>query len=139
LRVDKLTYAVLETTFRAYLQEQYDRIPALRMIRMTVSEIEQRTQRLLVSLGHARAIQCEMVAGESVIGGGSAPGFSIPTRLIAVRHRARRAAALEKSLLAHRPPVVARVEEETLLLDLRTVLPEQEAALEEALRTLASD
>jgi L-seryl-tRNA(Ser) seleniumtransferase len=80
-----------------------------------------------------------MVAGESVIGGGSAPGFSIPTRLIAVRHRARGAAALEKRLLAQRPPIVARVEEDILLLDLRTVLPEQEAALEQALRSLASE
>jgi L-seryl-tRNA(Ser) seleniumtransferase len=139
LRVDKLTYAVLETTFRAYLQEQYDRIPALRMIRMTVGEIEQRVQRLLASLGQTRTIQWEMVAGESVIGGGSAPGFSIPTRLIAVRHRARGAATLEKRLLAQRPPIVARVEEGILLLDLRTVLPEQEAALEQALRSLASE
>jgi L-seryl-tRNA(Ser) seleniumtransferase len=80
-----------------------------------------------------------MVAGESVIGGGSAPGFSIPTRLIAVRHRARGAATLEKRLLAQRPPIVARVEEGILLLDLRTVLPEQEAALEQALRSLASE
>ena len=63
----------------------------------------------------------------SVIGGGSAPGYSIPTRLIALRHGTRSAAVLEKRLLAHRPPVIARVEADAVLLDLRTVLPHQEA------------
>jgi L-seryl-tRNA(Ser) seleniumtransferase len=138
LRVDKLTYAVLETTFRAYLQEQYDRIPALRMIRMGAEEIEGRARRLIeTAFPRKGPLQWELVGGESVIGGGSAPGYSIPTRLIALRHSALTAADLEKRLLGNTPPVVARVEEDTVLLDLRTVLPEQEAALASALRSLA--
>jgi L-seryl-tRNA(Ser) seleniumtransferase len=137
LRVDKLTYAVLEATFRAYLQEQYDRIPALHMIRMTADEIERRGKALIESGASPESgLQCEIVAGESVIGGGSAPGYAIPTRLIALRHKAHSAATLEKRLLANQPPVIARVEEDTVLLDLRTVLPEQEAAFAEALRSL---
>ncbi|HEY7680909.1 MAG TPA: L-seryl-tRNA(Sec) selenium transferase [Terriglobia bacterium] len=138
LRVDKLTYAVLETTFRAYLQEQYHKIPALRMIQMDAQEIEGRAQRLAqAAFPRTGPLRWELVGGESVIGGGSAPGYSIPTRLIALRHGALAAAELEKRLLAHTPPVVARVEEGTVLLDLRTVLPEQESALAEALRSLA--
>jgi L-seryl-tRNA(Ser) seleniumtransferase len=137
LRVDKLTYAVLETTFRAYLEEKYDRIPALRMIRMGTDEIERRARNLLENAGSASGLQYEIVGGESVIGGGSAPGYSIPTRVIALRHKSHSAAALEKRLLTHQPPVIARVEEDTVLLDLRTVLPEQEEALAQALRALA--
>jgi L-seryl-tRNA(Ser) seleniumtransferase len=137
LRVDKLTYAILETTFHAYLQEQYDRIPALRMIRMSAEEIERRARQLMEAVGSNRALTGELVGGESLIGGGSAPGYSIPTRLVALRHRTHSAAVLEQKLLAHRPAVVARVEADTVLLDLRTVLPEQEAALGDALRSLS--
>jgi len=137
LRVDKLTYAVLETTLLAYRQEQYHRIPALRMIQMSEAEIEGRARRLMETVtARPGGVEWEIVAGESVIGGGSAPGYSIPTRLIALRHGTRSAAVLEKQLLAHRPPVIARVEADAVLLDLRTVLPHQESVLAEALRGL---
>jgi len=137
LRVDKLTYAVLESTLLAYRQEQYHRIPTLRMIQMSVEEVESRARRMMEKVPARKgAVQWEVVAGESVIGGGSAPGYSIPTRLIALRHGSHSAAVLEKRLLAHRPPVVARVEADDVLLDLRTVLPHQESVLAEALRGL---
>ncbi len=80
----------------------------------------------------------ELADGESVLGGGSAPGHTIPTRLVALRHAKHSATALEKRLRAWQPPVIARVEEDTVLLDLRTVLPEQEEVLIEAVRSLAS-
>jgi L-seryl-tRNA(Ser) seleniumtransferase len=138
LRVDKLTYAVLESTFLAYRQEQYDRIPALRMIRMSAEEVSQRAKQLVEQVpARQGGLEWKLVEGESVIGGGSAPGYSIPTHLIALRHGTRSAVALEKLLLAHHPPVIARVEADTVLLDLRTVLPGQEAVLTKALRSLA--
>jgi L-seryl-tRNA(Ser) seleniumtransferase len=138
LRVDKLTYAVLESTFLAYRQEQYDRIPALRMIRMSAEEVSERAKQLMKQVPARKGgLEWDLVGGESVIGGGSAPGYSIPTRLIALRHGTRSAAALEKLLLAHHPPVIARVEEDTVLLDLRTVLPGQDAVLADALRSLS--
>jgi L-seryl-tRNA(Ser) seleniumtransferase len=137
LRVDKLTYAVLESTLLAYRQEQYERIPTLRMIRMSAEEIEARARRMMEAVAAKKSgVQWKMVAGESVIGGGSAPGYTIPTRLIALRHQKHSAAALEKKLLAHRPPVVARVEDDDVLIDLRTVLPQQEPVLAEALSGL---
>ena len=138
IRVDKLTYAILETTLNAYLQDQPDRIPTLRMIRMTTSEVDERARRLLEACAHPEngRLQMELVDGESVIGGGSAPGQTLPTRLLAIKHVRHSAANLGKWLLVHRPPVVARVESDRVLLDLRTVLPEQEPALKAALLSL---
>jgi L-seryl-tRNA(Ser) seleniumtransferase len=134
LRVDKLTYAVLESTLQAYRQDQLDRIPVWRMIRMTITEIEERARRLIEACGGERdTLRMELVEGESVIGGGSAPGQTIPTRLVALRHAGWSAAVLEKRLLASHPPVVARAESDTVLLDLRTVLPEQDRALAQAI------
>lgn len=140
LRVDKLTYAALEATLQAYRLEQWDRIPALRMIRMSEQEIAERAERLLAAClpDDQGPLRLELVAGRSVLGGGSAPGQTLPSRLIAVRHATESAAVLEQRLRAHRPPVVARVEADAVLLDLRTVFSEQEEALAEALRSLAS-
>jgi L-seryl-tRNA(Ser) seleniumtransferase len=141
LRVDKLTYAVLETTFQAYRQNQLDRIPAWRMIRMSIPEIERRAEKLMESCAARAAGELDMklVDGDSVVGGGSAPGQTIPTRLIALRHGRLSAAAMEKRLLAMRPPVIARTESDAVLLDLRTVLPEQDLILAQALTALSGD
>jgi L-seryl-tRNA(Ser) seleniumtransferase len=79
----------------------------------------------------------QLVDGDSVVGGGSAPGQTIPTRLIALRHSRLSAAAMEKRLLAMRPPVIARTESDAVLLDLRTVLPEQDKVLVQALTALS--
>ncbi len=140
LRVDKLTYSVLETTLQAYRQEQPHRIPTLRMIQMTASEVEARARRVieLCSRGRDGRLRMEMADGESVIGGGSAPGQALPTRLIVLRHAAESAAALETRLRAGKPPVIARVESDAVLLDLRTVLPEQEESLARAILSLLS-
>ena len=136
LRVDKITYAILESTFRAYVQEQYDRIPALRMIRTTAAEVEERARWMMEGFPSG-ALQWEIVSGDSVIGGGSAPGFKSPTRLIAFRHKSKSAAALEAQLRAGRPPILARVENDRLLVDLRTVLTDQMGTLCDALKSLA--
>jgi len=111
------------------------------MIRMKPEEIEERADRLMAiifPLDTTSPLQWKMVAGESVIGGGSAPGFTIPTRLLALRHDQLSAAALEQRLIREKPPVVARVEDNQLLLDLRTVLQEQEPALATTLSKLAN-
>ena len=138
LRVDKLTYAVLETTFQAYRQGQLDRIPAWRMIRMSIPEIERRAEKLMESCaGRTGELTMRLVDGDSVVGGGSAPGQTIPTRLISLRHSRLSAAAMEKRLHAMRPPVIARTESDAVLLDLRTVQPEQDGILAQALTALS--
>jgi L-seryl-tRNA(Ser) seleniumtransferase len=130
LRLDKLILAALESTLRLYVFEKYDAIPALRMIRLSADEIRVRAERLVAQLP---GLAAEVAAGESVIGGGSTPEQSLPTWRISIN--APHVNALEKRLRANRPPVIALIEDGRIMLDLRTVLEEQEAFLVQALRT----
>jgi L-seryl-tRNA(Ser) seleniumtransferase len=138
LRVDKLTIAAMEATLRAYLRAAWDEIPAQHMIRATAAEIEQRTTKFLEALHgriHPPVATFEMVEGHSVVGGGSTPAQSLPTYLLRIASPNFSAAQLESRLrmVATGIPVIARIEENHLLLDLRTVFPEQESALADAL------
>jgi L-seryl-tRNA(Ser) seleniumtransferase len=106
------------------------------MIRQSAAEIRERAERLLTSLQAALpALKAELAPGESVIGGGATPEQSIPTWLILVDCADE--AAAQRRLRSNDPPVIARVEEKRLLLDLRTVLPEEEAELAAALQALS--
>ena len=127
LRLDKLILAMLETTLRHTLLEQWDRIPTLRMISLTADSIRVRAAALAEHLEGA-----EVVAGQSVLGGGSTPAQTIPTWLLAIA--APGLAAVERRLRRHDPPVIARIENDRLLIDLRTVDPAEEAELAAALR-----
>jgi L-seryl-tRNA(Ser) seleniumtransferase len=128
LRLDKLIYQTLENTLRALVFEQWERIPALAMIRMTPEQIRERAERLVARVPSLRA---RLEPGESVIGGGSTPAQSIATWLIVIEPKD--VIEAEKRLRSGDPPVIARIEDDRLLLDLRTVFPEEEAALERAL------
>jgi len=137
LRVDKLTLAALEWTLKAYLRGALDEIPALGMIRLTGEAIARRAADFVERVrpflpGDA---EISMRAGSSVTGGGSTPGQQLPTRLIVVASRAYSASALAKRL--RQPvggwPVVARIEDGRVTLDLRTVFPTEEPALASAL------
>ncbi|MHB8486416.1 MAG: L-seryl-tRNA(Sec) selenium transferase [Candidatus Acidiferrales bacterium] len=136
LRVDKLTIAVLEMTLRAYRRGAWDEIPALRMIRMTASEIEQRGRAFVarLSITLPKDATLEIREGSSVIGGGSTPDQKLPTSLIAIASHRYSAAALEERLRqpASGTPVIARIEEDRLVIDLRTVFMEEEEPLAEA-------
>ncbi|HEV2113916.1 MAG TPA: hypothetical protein VGR50_07175, partial [Terriglobales bacterium] len=86
----------------------------------------------------AKALALEVVAGESVIGGGAAPGATLPTFLLAAACRGMSADELAKALRAANPlPIIARVEEGRVLLDLRTVFTEQDINITDALRRIA--
>jgi L-seryl-tRNA(Ser) seleniumtransferase len=143
LRVDKLTISVLEATLIAYLRGTLDEIPALRMIRLSARDIELRAVRFAERLKAEMSpdeVEIEVRAGESVIGGGSTPEQSLPTFLVSIA--SVRCSAQQLAARLHDPPsdppVIARVEDDRLVLDLRTVFPEQEhrliAALRDALR-----
>ncbi len=134
LRVDKLTTAALEATLGAYLRAAWDEIPTLRMIRARAQEIKRRAENLLrelrpeLPLGE---VELDIVEGTSLAGGGSTPEQSLPTKLIRIASVRYSATQLEQRL-RHAPAgvsVIARVEEDRLVLDLRTVFPEQEPAL----------
>jgi L-seryl-tRNA(Ser) seleniumtransferase len=128
LRLDKLICQALETSLRNLLLERWDAVPALAMIRQTADEIRVRAGRLLARAPQLRA---ELVPGSSVVGGGATPEQTIPTWLIAMA--CPDPAEAERRLRAGEPPVVARIENDRLMLDLRTVLPEEEDELLAAL------
>jgi len=137
LRVDKLTIAALEATLQAYRRGSLDEIPALRMIRMPVAEIAARAADFAARLRATlpKDVTAEILPGFSVIGGGATPDQQLPTHLVALSSRRISPAELEARLRrpAQGVPVIARIEEDRLVLDLRTVFPEEEAALAAAL------
>jgi L-seryl-tRNA(Ser) seleniumtransferase len=140
LRVDKLTIAALEATLGAYLRAAWEEIPTMRMIRMTPQELKRRAENFIRELRPELPldeVEIEIADGASLAGGGSTPSQSLPTKIIRIASARYSATKLEQRL--RRAPagvsVIARVEDERLLLDLRTVFPEQEPLL---IRTLAS-
>jgi L-seryl-tRNA(Ser) seleniumtransferase len=132
LRVDKMTYAALEATLQEYAAQRAAlTVPVARMLALGVDGIRRRAEALAGSLrGHLTA---ELVDGFSTIGGGSVPGSTLPTALVALRHAAMSASELETRLRRSDPPVIARIQDDRVLLDLRTVPAEQEARLLEIL------
>ncbi len=135
LRVDKLTYAALEATLLAYVKHDHDAIPALRMMHLSKDEIGQRTEAVAAKT-RSSVLTVEIIDGESVIGGGAAPSAVLPTRLLAVTREDLSADEISARLRASEPPVIARVEEDRVLLDLRTVFPEQDEKVIAALQAL---
>ena len=138
LRVDKLIYAALEATLVAYLKHDLDSIPALRMMRLSREDITARAGVLHDRLILQPNLRVELIGGESVIGGGAAPGSKLPTTLLAVSCVDKSASELAEALRANQPPVIARVEEGRVLIDLRTVFPEQETAIAAALERVSA-
>ena len=134
LRVDKLTYAALEATLLSYVKHDHEAIPALRMMHLSADEIGQRAE--AVAAVRSSRLKVEIIDGESVIGGGAAPSAVLPTRLLAVTREGLSADEISARLRMGDPPVIARVEEGRVLLDLRTVFPEQDAKVLAALRAL---
>jgi len=126
LRLDKLVLQHLEQTLRDLLFEHWDNVPALRLIRQPAERIRERAERVAASVPGA-----EVIEGRSVIGGGSTPDLTLPTWLVALGGDVVKR---EAALRANEPPIVARIENGRLLIDLRTVFEDEEAALIEALK-----
>jgi L-seryl-tRNA(Ser) seleniumtransferase len=137
LRVDKLTYAALEATLLAYIKHDYSAVPVLRMLELSREEITRRAQALKSKLGSSQ-LRAELIDGESLIGGGAAPSSTLPTTLLALTSYTLSADELAARLRRADPPVIARVEEGRVLLDFRTVFPEQDEALGQVLAEAAS-
>ena len=132
LRVDKLTYAALIATLQHYRRDEaLQQIPVWRMIARQLDEIENTAERWASKVGG------KVLEGQSTVGGGSLPGTSQATRLLAIE--ARSPARFTARLRQADPPVVARVSTGHVLLDPRTVLPEQEADLIQVLSSTAVD
>jgi L-seryl-tRNA(Ser) seleniumtransferase len=132
LRVDKLTYAALEATLLACVKSDPGAIPAIRMMRLSPEEIGRRAGEIAGKIRSSK-LAVEVLDGESVIGGGAAPSAVLPTRLLGVHAEGLSADELAARLRRSNPPIIARVEEGRVLLDLRTVFSEQDENLTQVL------
>jgi L-seryl-tRNA(Ser) seleniumtransferase len=138
LRVSKLVYAALEATIESYLSEDSEQsIPVLRMLGLRKERLAERTTKLLQRLQELLAgrndLSIEILSGESVVGGGSAPDSRPETVLLAVKHSTISSAELDRRLRMSETPVVARIENDKVLIDLRTVQENEEDKLFEML------
>ncbi|MGA8442642.1 MAG: L-seryl-tRNA(Sec) selenium transferase [Candidatus Sulfotelmatobacter sp.] len=137
LRVDKLIYAALEATLLDYIRRDHDAIPTLRMMRLSKEEIGRRAEALGRQIAGAKW-NVEIVDGESILGGGAAPSAVLPTRLLALTGEGLSVDQLTTYLRRSDPPIIARVDEGRVLLDLRTVFPEQDSEIASALARIAA-
>jgi L-seryl-tRNA(Ser) seleniumtransferase len=133
LRIDKLTLAGLESTLHYYLEGEkaLQSVPALRMLTGSVAEIERRAKRLLRRLVKESGRVCRMSLKNesSQVGGGALPIQELSTKVLALAPSKISAADLERRLRNSTPPVIVRIKENEVLLDLRTVAEEEEKTL----------
>jgi L-seryl-tRNA(Ser) seleniumtransferase len=125
MRIDKVRLAGLAATLLHYIKDEAeDKIPVWRMISMPVGDIEKRARGWSKALGKAASV----IDGRSMIGGGSIPGGTLPTRLVSINCRGK-AQKLADEVRKGTPSVIGRIEENNLILDPRTVLPEEDELL----------
>lgn len=142
LRVDKIAYAALEATLDAYRRDAAtDEIPVLRMLSMSKAEIETRAVRFANQIekefGENSNLKFEISDGVSAVGGGAAPAAQLETKLLAVSHQKMKAPRLEQLLRNADPPVIARIVDDRVMIDLRTVSENDEKVLFKILSRLA--
>ncbi len=135
LRVDKMTLAALDAVLADHeAGRARERVPVVRMASLRAGEIEGRARELARGLADDDpALSVSVEPGESAVGGGAAPTVGLPTFLVALAHRERSPDALAAALRTGTPPVLARIAEGRLVLDLRTVEPEDDGRLREAI------
>jgi len=134
MRIDKMTLAALEATLRHYQREEAEtRIPIWRMIAASPTSITGRAASWVARL-QKYGIPARMQRGESTVGGGSLPGETLPTTLLALDAGtvAMPLVELAKRLRLHNPPLIVRIQRDTLLVDPRTVLKEQDKEVVQA-------
>ena len=127
-RVDKLTYAALEATLMDYLLGRQNSIPVMRMLRLSETDLAKRCERIVYKIDSAE-FSVEIVPVESLIGGGTVPSARLPSWAIALRHATLRPQVYLAALRQLDPPIIARINEESVILDLRTVEPEFDEVL----------
>lgn len=140
LRIDKLTVVALEATLLETLDSSSvrEKIPSITMITETQGSIKERSEALISRLGRLEgALEVRVEKGLSQIGGGALPEVEVPTWLVSVTSPLLDANSIEKTLREGEPSIIARIAKGAVYLDLRTVLPDQEPAIEGALRRIA--
>jgi L-seryl-tRNA(Ser) seleniumtransferase len=143
LRAGKSVYAALEATLESYLRETHFRdIPVLRMLAMSPEEIRQRVRALAEKLGSVlpagAPIRYELARGRSAVGGGAAPGVEPETTLLSLSSELITADELAERLRGSEPPVIARIEKDRVMIDLRTVAVSEEQLVVDAIAAIGS-
>ena len=134
-RVDKLTYAALEATLFEYVNGSAAGLPLMRMLGLPAEEVEKRCQAIVASINSANLIAAAIPV-ESVIGGGTAPSARLKSYAVSIRHRQVGADELLKRLRDFATPVIGRIAEDAVVLDLRTVPVEMDGTIVRALEQL---
>ena len=137
VRIDKIRLAALAATLLHYLKDEATtKIPVWRMISAPLEEIDRRAKQWAQMLDDL----AQVVEGETMIGGGSLPGGTLPTRLVAIGSKEGKnvSQVMSRKLRTQEVPVIGRISEEVLLLDPRSVLPEEDEVVLKALRNLVS-
>jgi len=129
LRSDKLRLAALQATLVSHQRDGAE-VPLIQMLSLTAEELEQRARNL------AEGLNVELLAGESALGGGAGPTSTFPTTLIAITHQKKSAQEIEHELRNYSPPIISRISEGKVLLDLRTVFDDQLPAVRAALAAI---
>ncbi len=138
LRIGKMEVAALEATLRLFLDRDRleERHPTYRMLAMTTDEIGARAEAVANALTEhlSGSAEVSVIDGSSQVGSGSVPAEMMPTRLLSVRPASMNAETLARRLRRDSPPVFARIHQEAVLLDFRTIQPDEDAVVEKALR-----
>ena len=131
VRIDKMTLAALNATLRSYVRgAAKDELPILRMMAVTLDKLDD------VAKQWSREIESEVVDGRTAIGGGSAPGQTLPTRRLMISAEIL-AETIAEQMRGYSPPVIGRIEDERFYIDPRTVLSEERGIVTEALAAIA--
>ncbi|HBB90028.1 MAG TPA: L-seryl-tRNA(Sec) selenium transferase [Blastocatellia bacterium] len=140
LRADKLCLAALEATLDAHRRGALEEIPLFQMLGLNTETIEIRARNLAQQLAELvpSALKVTLVSGNSAVGGGSGPNVHPPTALLALSHETLTANEIESKLRAASPPVISRIADGSVLLDLRTVDISEESELLTALKSITS-
>lgn len=136
-RVDKLTLAALEATLLAYFIGKEETIPTIAMLKISPEDLRRRCQALAEGL-RGSSFETEIVSTRSLVGGGTTPGATLPSFALALRRPGATECEFTSSLRALDPPVIARVAQARVLLDLRTVAPDEDATLSRVLLQMES-
>ena len=136
LRVDKVTLAALQATLTAYAEGRREELPLWRMLDVPTAELRRRAEAIADAVGDAAELKVEVVSSTSTTGGGSQPGAEAPSVALRVSHGEMTGAELQRRLRAFDPPIVARVEDDSVTLDLRTVAPDEDLSVQRCLQDL---
>jgi L-seryl-tRNA(Ser) seleniumtransferase len=130
LRSDKIRLAALEATLVSHQKDLASaEIPVIQMLSLTAAEVEHRARSMVEAVTRTDQLQLELLPGESTLGGGAGPTSNFPTTLIAITHTHKAAQDIEHQLRTSSPPIISRIAEGKVLLDLRTVFADQMEAV----------